>query len=130
MKKPRVKDFDPNAQESEPRKLGSPMDNMPAIGRQHSPQEQAGESSSSRDSGTSTTANTEAYGRTTVREYGRTVQLRELKRHPFELGRDQLAILKRWSLEDQQQGLPGSMSAWAREALDEWIAKKRIERGE
>jgi hypothetical protein len=58
------------------------------------------------------------------------VQLRELKRHPFELGRDQMAILKRWSLEDQQQGLPGSMSAWAREALDEWIAKKRIERGE
>lgn len=46
-------------------------------------------------------------------------------RHPFDIYEDQLDELRQLSLEDRMQGGYGSMSAMVREALDDYITKKR-----
>lgn len=48
------------------------------------------------------------------------------QRHPFDIYADQLDTLKELSVDDRKQGGVGSMSAMVREALDDFIAKKRV----
>lgn len=60
---------------------------------------------------------------TPVRENARTGSA--YKRHPFDFRKDQLADLKRLSLEEQFKGGEGSMSAMVREAVDEWLTKRK-----
>ncbi len=60
---------------------------------------------------------------TPVRENARTGS--SYKRHPFDFRKDQLADLKRLSLEEQFKGGEGSMSAMVREAVDEWLLKRK-----
>ncbi len=63
-----------------------------------------------------------AYGRTTVRSIQRSV-----KRHPFEFYQDQLDALKQLSLQEQLAGGRGNMSEMVRDAIDEYLAKRRDE---
>ena len=49
---------------------------------------------------------------------------RLLVRRGFEWWEDQLAALKKLSLEEQMAGEPGSMSAMVREALDDYLKKR------
>lgn len=51
---------------------------------------------------------------------------REIKRrHPFDVYRDQLRILKDFSIEEKRAGGVGSESAMVREAIDAYIDKRR-----
>jgi hypothetical protein len=50
------------------------------------------------------------------------------KRYPFEFYKDQLDAIKQLSLEDQVAGGRGNMSEMVREAIDDYIAKRRQER--
>ncbi len=61
-------------------------------------------------------------GRTT----GRGVR-RIPKRYPFEFYQDQIEELKRLSLTEQMDGGKGNMSEMVREAVDEWLAKRRAQ---
>jgi hypothetical protein len=55
-----------------------------------------------------------------------TVPRREIKRrHPFDVYRDQLRVLKDFSIEEKRAGGIGSESAMVREALDAFIDKRR-----
>lgn len=47
------------------------------------------------------------------------------KRHPFDIYEDQAEELKKLALEDRMKGGIGSQSAMVREALDDYINKKR-----
>lgn len=47
------------------------------------------------------------------------------RRHPFDVYRDQLTILKEFSMQEKKAGLLGSESAMVREALDLYIEKRR-----
>ncbi len=49
---------------------------------------------------------------------------RVLVRRGFEWYEDQLAALKRLSLQEQMEGKPGSMSQMVREALDAYLQKR------
>jgi hypothetical protein len=46
-------------------------------------------------------------------------------RHGFDIYWDQYEALVKWSNEEKLQGGTGSMSAMAREALDDYIAKRK-----
>jgi hypothetical protein len=46
-------------------------------------------------------------------------------RHGFDIYWDQYEVLLKWSNEEKLQGGTGSMSAMAREALDDYIAKRK-----
>ena len=60
------------------------------------------------------------------RRAGSEAPKRKIKtRHPFDIYEDQLDELRKLSLEDRMQGGYGSMSAMVREALDDYVAKKR-----
>jgi hypothetical protein len=50
---------------------------------------------------------------------------RTLRRHPFEFYQDQLEALKQFSLTDQLNGEKGSMSEMVRDAVDEYISRRR-----
>src|SRR5690349_18446632 len=50
---------------------------------------------------------------------------RPLIRRTFDLYEDQLNYLTKESLQERLAGKEGSMNAMVREALDEWIAKRR-----
>jgi hypothetical protein len=63
---------------------------------------------------------------TTERPPDRASDRGELIRRGFEWYADQLRALKKLSLEDQMQGRSGSMSAMVRDALDEYLTKRRI----
>ena len=111
MKKPRVKDFDPNAQDVPA--LKSSLDKMPVIQK---PTVQ------------------EAEAETTPVPPVRVVPLppesqpnkRYMKqRHPFDIYQDQYDSLKELAFEERKQGGLGSMSAMVRDALDKYIAEKR-----
>ena len=123
MKTPRLTDFDPNAK---PHKLGSPLDGMPAIGR---PQPV-------NNSPTVTTVNQPETMNTgtvvPVPGYHGTVgpvPKRQIKRrHPFDVYEDQLKALKSLALEKKQQGLLGSESAMVREAIDNYLQKRKASR--
>jgi hypothetical protein len=54
------------------------------------------------------------------------VEKRSVKpRHGFDIYWDQYEVLLKWSNEEKLQGGIGSMSAMAREALDDYIAKRK-----
>ncbi len=115
MKQPRTSDFDPNAKK---KTLKSSMDDFPAI--EKPPNEPKGTKSST--------------PRTIVPPVPRvpgvppTSGKRKIKkRHPFDIYEDQIEELKRLSLEDRMQGGFGSQSAMVREALEDYINKKRNE---
>ncbi len=56
----------------------------------------------------------------------RMVKTRPVKpRHGFDIYVDQYEQLVKWSNEEKLQGGTGSMSAMAREALDDYIAKRK-----
>jgi len=48
------------------------------------------------------------------------------QRHPFDIYQDQYESLKQLADKERRQGGAGSMSAMAREALDTYIAKRRV----
>lgn len=111
MKQPRASDFDPTGKEHE---LKSPMEDFPAILvpqlSQSSPhmQEPVRPVPPVRD------------------VLAMPANRRKIKsRHPFDIYEDQVETLKQLSVEDRMRGGTGSMSAMVREALDEFIAKKR-----
>src|SRR5947209_8367712 len=106
MKQVRTEAFDPSG------KLKSQLDDMPQI---VPPRRGAGEATELQQP--------ERNGSTPVREYARTGS--SYKRHPFDFRKDQLAELKRISLQEQLGGGEGSMSAYVREAVDAWLAKRR-----
>jgi len=55
-----------------------------------------------------------------------TVLKREIKRrHPFDVYRDQLRVLKDFSFEEKRAGGIGSESAMVREAIDAYIENRR-----
>jgi hypothetical protein len=64
--------------------------------------------------------------RTSGRTVGRCAK-RIPKRYPFEFYQDQLEELKRLSLAEQIDGGKGNMSEMVREAVDDWLAKRRAE---
>jgi hypothetical protein len=117
MKQPRTSDFDPNAKS---RDLKSPMSDFPAI---ELPAQAA------------TTADSSRVTEPPVRpdRPGRELRLaatgkRKIKsRHAFDIYEDQVETLQQLSLEDRMRGESGSMSAMVREALDDYIAKRRVE---
>ena len=111
MKTPRLNDFDPNAT------LKSGLEHMPSI----QPARKEGSVSRAENGGVATITREDAS--TPVRENARTGS--SYKRHPFDFRKDQLADLKRLSLEEQFKGGEGSMSAMVREAVDEWLSKRK-----
>jgi hypothetical protein len=66
------------------------------------------------------------YERPPVRQYARTKSAnnRHLIRHPFEFFEDQVAELRRITLEAQLRGEKVSMSEMVREAVDTYLQKK------
>ncbi|MEU5425724.1 hypothetical protein AB0H73_08950 [Streptomyces olivoreticuli] len=60
----------------------------------------------------------------TERRGDRPTGKRVLIRRGFEYGQDQLATLKKLSLQEQLDGEEGSMSAMVREALDDYFKKR------
>jgi len=115
MKQPRTGDFDPSAKS---RDLKSPMADFPAIER---PVQAVTTESSS--------LTAELPGRPD--RPGRELRpadtgKRKIKsRHAFDIYEDQVETLQQLSLEDRMRGGTGSMSAMVREALDDYIAKRR-----
>lgn len=135
MKKPRVSDFDPNAVPT----LGSPMDDMPPIGKQPTKAPKAPVmppeppiDTASLDMGiqaqktqkNESKKEESASVRTPVRPYARTGNKRTITRYAFEFYQDQIDTLRQYSLEEKGHGEKGSMSEMVREALDSYIAKK------
>ncbi len=116
MKQPRTSDFDPNAKDHN---LKSSMDDFPAIEK---PEPAPTTENASpvvppvlpirpvRD------VPTPATGRRKIKT-----------RHPFDIYEDQVEELRKLALEDRMRGGAGSQSAMVREALDDYIAKKRSE---
>ena len=74
--------------------------------------------------GQSTGPDVRSLDRSTVRTGVRNAK-RIPKRYPFEFYQDQLEELKRLSLTEQLDGGKGNMSEMVREAVDEWLAKRR-----
>jgi hypothetical protein len=130
MKTPRVTDFDPDAKVPT---LKSPLEGMPTIGK---PQRQIPQDSPTTpieepERQTSTLPHTDRpTGRppdeATNRPPDRTTNKRLLVRRGFEWYEDQLAALKRLSLQEQMEGREGSMSAMVREALDDYLKKRSV----
>ena len=111
MKTPRLNDFDPTGT------LKSGLEHMPSI----QPARREGSASRAGNGVVATALRADAS--TPVRENARTGS--SYKRHPFDFRKDQLADLKRLSLEEQFKGGEGSMSAMVREALDDWLSKRK-----
>jgi hypothetical protein len=124
MRRPRIEDYDPNAKLPE---LTSPIDGMPVIGEP--PQKSNGVSPTSlpekpviqeeqvkqaKQKGTPDLAPKADASKRPVKP-----------RHGFDIYWDQYEALLTWSNEEKLQGGTGSMSAMAREALDDYIAKRR-----
>ena len=123
MKTPRLTDFDPNAKTH---KLGSPLDGMPAIGKpqpvNNSPVSIPTNQPETNDTGTMVPV--PGYRGTVVSPPKRQIK----RRHPFDVYEDQLKALKSLALEEKQQGLLGSESAMVREAIDNYLQKRKASR--
>ena len=113
MKQPRTSDFDPNARE---RKLKSPMEDLPSIEKPALPATDH----------TSTIVSPVLPVRP-VRDVPSAITgRRKIKsRHPFDIYEDQVEELRNLSLEDRRRGGAGSMSAMVRDAIDDYITKRR-----
>ncbi len=120
MKTPRLTDFDPNAKAH---KLSSPLDGMPSIGRPQpvapSPTALPDENNAQNDTGT--VVPVPGYRSTAVPGGKREIK----RRHPFDVYKDQLKALNRLALEEKEQGLLGSQSAMVREAIDDYLRKRK-----
>lgn len=57
---------------------------------------------------------------------GNSIATRKFIKRTFDLYEDQLNYLSKESLRDRLDGKEGSMNAWVREALDEWIRKHEL----
>lgn len=71
-----------------------------------------------------TASDRDPYGRTGVRT-DRTDVRRTITRYAYEVYQDQIETFRQLALEDKLRGGRGSMSEMIREALDDYIAKKR-----
>lgn len=120
MKTPRTNDFDPNAKEHG---LNSSMENFPAIERPKQKQ------SADRSSEPGRPAQIDWVGRVGPVDRGAPSappKKRRIKpRHSLDLYEDQVETLQQLALEDRMRGGSGSMSAMAREAIGDYIAKVR-----
>ena len=128
MKTPRVTDFDPDAKVLP---LKSPLEGMPTIGKPSKviPQQSPTPTREAPVEKTETQSLTDrATARPgdepTTRPPDRVTNKRLLVRRGFEWYEDQLAALKRLSLQEQMEGKEGSMSAMVREALDDYLKKR------
>jgi hypothetical protein len=128
MKTPRVSDFDPDVKVPA---LKSPLEGMPTIGKPSKviPQESPTPTREAPVEKTETQSLTDrATARpgdeATTRPPDRVTNRRLLVRRGFEWYEDQLAALKRLSLQEQLDGKEGSMSAMVREALDDYLKKR------
>jgi hypothetical protein len=108
MKTPRVDAFVANKKQVP--KLKSSLDNMPAIEKPKPPV---------------VTPPNPVRPAPSIRTGTESPRRKIKPRHPFDIYEDQLEELRQLSLEDRMQGGFGSMSAMVREALDDYIAKKR-----
>jgi hypothetical protein len=128
MKTPRVTDFDPDAKVPT---LKSPLEGMPTIDK---PPKQNLQDSPTPTSEASKEKIEKHYvpdratarpsDEPTNRPGDRIPNKRLLIRRGFEWYEDQLAALKRLSLQEQMDGKEGSMSAMVREALDDYLKKR------
>jgi hypothetical protein len=123
MRRPRIEDYDPNAKLPE---LASPLDGVPVIGK---PSQKVKALSPSPP--VKPVAQQEQVKK--VRQNGTLspLQLPEANkrpvkpRHGFDIYVDQYEQLVKCSNEEKLQGGTGSMSRMAREALDDYIAKRK-----
>ncbi|MBV9058696.1 MAG: hypothetical protein JOZ09_06000 [Pseudonocardiales bacterium] len=107
MKTPRIDDFDPEAAE---RKLGSPLDGMPAIQKPQPPPQQLVEPPAATDAEQKT-----PYVSKTTRHYAP---------RTFNIYQDQIEYLTKASLEQRLAGRDVSINDMVREAIDLYIAQK------
>jgi hypothetical protein len=124
MKTPRVTDFDPDAKLLT---LKSSLDNMPSIQKpsashtfQPSPSLKHSASPSSTD--VIKLAPAPAAPPPSLRNS----QRRSFLRRTFDFYEDQIAFLKRESLEQRLAGQERGMNEMVREAIDDWINKKTL----
>jgi hypothetical protein len=110
MKTPRISDFDPD---TKARALKSSLEGMPAIEKPLNP------TLVTSPSPTPTSDQSTAAPRTASRKP------RAFIRRTFDLYEDQLSYLTREALQDRLAGKEGSMNAMVREAIDEWIEKRK-----
>jgi hypothetical protein len=115
MKTPRVQDFDPNAKIPQ---LGTPLDNLPAI-QKHNP------SPTQSMTKEQLTDQKQPSVSPPVRTGVRASVRRQLTRYAFEFYQDQVEELRQISLKEKMQGGKGSMSEMVREAIDEYLVKKK-----
>jgi hypothetical protein len=123
MRRPRIEDYDPNAKLPE---LASPIDGMPVIGKppqkskdlspslQVKPVAQKEQAKKVRHNGTLSPVQLPQANKRPVKP-----------RHGFDIYWDQYEALVRWSNEEKLQSGTGSMSRMVREALDDYIAKRK-----
>ena len=130
MKTPRVTDFDPDAKVPP---LKSPLEGMPTIGKPPGviPQDSPTPTREIPEEKTERQMSTDLpIGRPPDLPMTRSTDLaskrRPFVRRAFEWYEDQLAALKRLSLQEQMDGKDGSMSAMVREALDEYLKKRAV----
>jgi hypothetical protein len=124
MRRPRIEDYDPNANLPE---LATPLDGMPVIGKP--PQKNKDESPPPLSE---KLVIKEAQGKK-VKQNGilSTVPPAEANkrpvkpRHGFDIYVDQYEQLVKWSNDEKLQDGTGSMSRMAREALDMYIAARK-----
>jgi hypothetical protein len=134
MRMPRVHDFDPDAKIPE---LGSPMDNFPSIQK---PKQPTDISINSLETEVNKPKQPPVPPVPPVRVVPPVLQELPIRtvlpvppkkrvmkqRHPFDIYQDQYESLKQLADKERRQGGAGSMSAMAREALDTYIAKRRV----
>jgi hypothetical protein len=124
MRRPRIEDYDPNAKLPE---LASPLDGMPVIGKPPQKMKEASPPPLSeklviREEQVKKVKQNGTLSPVVPAE----AKKRPVKpRHGFDIYWDQYEDLLKWSNEEKLQGGTGSMSAMAREALDDYIAKRK-----
>jgi hypothetical protein len=124
MRRPRIEDYDPNLKLPE---LASPIDGMPGIGK---PPQKRKEASPPPLLVKSVIQEVPVKKVKQNGSLSPVVPLENNKRpvkprHGFDIYWDQYEELLKWSNEEKLQGGSGSMSAMAREALDDYIAKRK-----
>jgi hypothetical protein len=107
MKTPRITDFDPDAKGPS---LKSSLDKMPAIERP--------------DVNRPPSPTTSIDGPAPLKPKA-AISTRPFIKRTFDLFEDQLNYLTKESLQDRLAGKESSMNAMVREALDEWIEKRK-----
>ncbi len=117
MKTPRLSDFDPKAQK--PKELKSSMDSLPTIEKPKASTEKI--ESAPRSTPPPVPGVPGVLGVPPTPSSKRKIK----KRHPFDIYEDQIEELKKLSTEDRMRGGFGSQSAMVRDALDDYINKKR-----